>query len=141
MSNVKSRWKTGLPCHYCSVAMTPPVGGNVKPLGTTVTDDHKVTQQAFRKVKCETVKKQKDAPDNILLSCYRCNNIRGNTSYEVFYAFARYVIRPYPYAPTPLLRIALQQFKDSLADLAIRNQAGTKRALSASLLSISEQLR
>jgi hypothetical protein len=121
--------------------MTPPVGGNVKPLGTTATDDHKITQAAFRKVKCEEIRKRKDEPDNILLACFRCNNIRGNTSYEVFYAFAQYIIRQYPYAPTPLLRLGLAQFKDSLADLAIRNHAGTRRALSAALLSIGEQLR
>lgn len=121
--------------------MTPPVGGNVKPLSTTVTDDHKITQSEFRKIKCEVVRKQKDAPDNILLSCFLCNNLRGNTSYEVFYAFARYIVRPHRSAPLPLLRLALLQFKDSLCDLAIRNKAGSRRALSAALLSISEQMR
>ena len=130
MSYVKRKLQQQPNCIFCRQIMEYPVSRQ-NPTPRTATREH-------------IILKSKNGPndeENIKLSCARCNNIRGNTSYEVFYAFARYVIRPYPYAPTPLLRIALQQFKDSLADLAIRNQAGTKRALSASLLSISEQLR
>lgn len=140
MAPIKSRWKIGVPCHYCGVPMTPTVGDGI-PVDTGATKDHKITQKAFRKVKCEVVRKQKNDPDNLLLACFRCNNLRGDTDYEVFLQFSRYVIRQAPYAPTPLLRLALVEYKEHLCAIGVRNKAGNRQALSLSLLSIAEQLR
>lgn len=120
--------------------MSSTVGEGV-PVQTGVTKDHVITQKEFRRYKCEEIRKRKNDPDNLLLACFRCNNLRGDTSYEVFLEFSRYVIRQFPYAPAPFLRTALVQFKESLADLGIRNKTGTKRALSLALLSIAEQVK
>lgn len=121
--------------------MTPSVSGDVRPMQTAVTKDHKITQASFKRIKCEEVRNQKNDPENLVLACFRCNNLRGNTSYEVFYPFAQDVIRQYPYAPTPLLRLALLQYKEHLCEIAVRNKKETRRALSLALLSIAEQLR
>ena len=78
---------------------------------------------------------------NILLACQRCNGLRGDLPYEIFEKFARVVIRQYPDAPTPILRLALRQFVDSLAEIAIRNRKESNRALSLALLALGERLR
>lgn len=74
--------------------------------------------------------------DNIVVCCQRCNGMKGHMNYEIFFQFARVVIKQYPYEPRVVLMGALRQFIDSLAEIAIRNQREAKRALSLSLLSL-----
>lgn len=135
----KHRWKVGQPCHWCRVAMTPPVASE-KHLATTATDEHLITQGKFKKLKDPELRKLKDHPDNVVIACFRCNNLRGNISFEIFEEFARVVLRPYPYAPTPFLRASLRQFMDSLAEIGIRNRKESRRALSLALLAFSDMM-
>lgn len=117
------------PCHYCRVKMSAPKANIYSDSAATI--DHVIPQT-------------KDGPntaDNIVIACARCNGLKGHTSYEIFIVFARVVIKQYPNAPTTLLRLALRQFIDSLAEIAIRNTRESNRAVGNALLSLADNLK
>lgn len=120
--------------------MSPPVSGAEKHSPTTATDEHLIVQSQYYKLKDPKLRKEKDHPDNVVIACFSCNNLRGNTSPEIFDLFARVILRPYPYAPAHHLRAALRQFKESLAEIAIRNKKESMRAVSNALLSLSDMM-
>lgn len=136
--NLKRLYRSGMPCHWCRIPMTLSVGDNVTP--TSATREHIITQESFRKLKDVEKQKEKDHSDNVVLACAKCNNLRGNTSPEIFELFARVILRQYPYAPAHFLRAALRQFKESLAEIAIRNKKESMRAISLALLSLSDMM-
>jgi hypothetical protein len=78
---------------------------------------------------------------NTVICCQRCNGLKGNISYEIFVEFARTVIKPYPDVPTPVLRSSLRVFIETLAEIAIQNRRETNKALSISLLYLSEYVK
>lgn len=79
--------------------------------------------------------------ENLLLSCQRCNSMRGHLDYELFKMFAHFVLEKYPNAPLVYLRAALQQFVTSLAEIAIRNKKESRRAIGLTLLKLNDDLK
>ena len=135
----RGKLHVGQPCYYCRRPMIanlpllkegdPP--HDVELVGQTATMDHVHPRS----------KGGGNEVSNIVICCQRCNGLKGHMPYEIFVEFARVVIKQYPYEPQSVLKSALQQFLDSLAEIAIRNQREAKRALSLALLSMGGDVR
>lgn len=126
----KKHRHAGDPCHYCGLPMTANNSNDERPLPTAASEDHIILKSRGGTREAH----------NIVIACTRCNNLRGDTNYEIFLMFSRFILRKYPHTPTPYLRLSLNQFIQSLAEIAIFNAKESRRALGIALLSIKENL-
>jgi len=94
----------------------------------TATIDHKV---------CKRLGGQ-NADENYVISCARCNQLKGMVPYDVFKIFASMVLIPYPDLPLNILKGALQDYTMMLLEAVIGNKKAMRNASSVTLLNLSE---
>ena len=104
--------------------MTRPPLGSPEDRGLDATREHILTQSRHGG----------HTEHNVDWACRRCNNLRGDMPYEAFRTFARVVLRTYPDAPTPVLRVALRQHAMHIVEMAARRREDLGRAASNALL-------
>ena len=128
----RARFNVGQLCWYCKRPMSPPRATRPgdRP-GTEATLDHVVTRG----------RKGDDHPENILLACARCYNLRGDVPYEVFRSFAQLVVVPYADAPTPFLRVAMREFIYRLAEGGVHKRESVNSACRFGLLALANCLQ
>ena len=118
-------------CYYCQREMIeskPTLTAEMKNLVATI--DHVIPRGAGGS----------DDPYNIVISCYRCNNLKSDLPAEAFRQFAKTVIQKFPNATTTVLRRSMTIYLMHLVESAMHKKSEVNRALSLSLLKMTDEL-
>lgn len=131
-STKKLRKQHNNPCIYCKrVVLKPGSPEAIQNPGLEFSEEHYIPRS----------RGGTNERENLKISCQRCNHLKAATMPEIFDPFARIILTKYPDAPTPVLKDAFKQYVMSLAEIAVRNKVGTKRALLVTLLQVGESLK
>ena len=127
----KSSIGHGKPCHYCKRTMI-----ESKP---EMTPDERSQSATIDHMHSKDLGGTNDSY-NLIVSCARCNVLKGNIPYSVFVVFARSVLRQFPNATTTVLRRCLNIYIVLLAEHAMKRNKDVNEAIRMSLLKMSDEL-
>lgn len=123
------KFSKGQKCHYCARVM---IGykQNMTPheKALMATDDHKTPKNLGGS----------NDPENRLVACGRCNQLKDSIPYVIFKVWADMVLREYPNIPTPVLRNSLKLYIMHLLSEAVQNKKAMRDASTIAMLKLKE---
>lgn len=118
-------------CHYCKrTLLIYKTGMPPEQRECSASVDHKIPKNLGGQ----------NTHENYVISCARCNQLKGSLPYVVFKTFSNMVLVLHPNLPLPIIRNSLNLYTMHLLDMACNNAKAMRDASTMALLRLKEDM-